>query len=51
MRADWIKLMFAATRLPLRNEPANSRFERHSAHGLIWFSQAMLSIGTAASSR
>jgi hypothetical protein len=27
-RADWIKLMIAAARLPLRNEPANSQFER-----------------------
>ena len=36
-RADWIKLMTAGARLPLRNEPANSQFERPSAHGRIWF--------------
>ena len=38
MRADWIKLMIAAARLPLRNDPANNQFERPSAHGRIWLS-------------
>ena len=33
MRADWIKLMIAAARLPLRSDPANNQFERPSAHG------------------
>ncbi len=28
MRADWIKLMIAAARLPLRNDPANNQFAR-----------------------
>jgi hypothetical protein len=28
MRADWIKLMIAAARLPLRSDPANNPFER-----------------------
>ena len=28
MRADWIKLMIAAARLPLRSDPANNQFER-----------------------
>lgn len=43
MRADWIKLMIAAARLPLRNDPANNQFERPSAHGRIWFSTWLLS--------
>ena len=30
--------MIAAARLPLRSDPANSQFERPSAHGLIWLS-------------
>jgi len=30
--------MIAAARLPLRRDPANSQFERPSAHGRIWFS-------------
>lgn len=30
MRADWIKLMIAAARLPLRSEPANNQLERPS---------------------
>ena len=51
MRADWIKLMIAAARLLLRSDPANNQFERPSAHGLIWFSTALLSMGTAPSSR
>lgn len=38
MRADWIKLMIAAARFPLRNDPANNQFERPTAHGRIWFS-------------
>ncbi len=28
MRADWIRLMIAAARLPLRSDPANNQFER-----------------------
>ncbi|KPU62130.1 hypothetical protein AN403_6171 [Pseudomonas fluorescens] len=28
MRADWIRLMIAAARLPLRSDPTNSQFER-----------------------
>lgn len=51
MRADWIKLMIAAARLPLRRDPANNQFERPSAHGRIWFSTWLLSMGTAPSSR
>ncbi|MCY1411602.1 hypothetical protein D9M71_269910 [compost metagenome] len=51
MRADWIRLMIAAARLPLRSDPANSQFERPSAHGRIWFSTQLLSMGTAPSSR
>lgn len=35
MRADWIRLMIAAARLPLRGDPVNSQFERPSAHGRI----------------
>ena len=50
MRADWIKLMIAAARLPLRSDPANNQFERPRAHGRIWFSTALLSMGTAPSS-
>lgn len=38
IRADCIKLMIAAARLALRSDPANSQFERPSAHGRIWFS-------------
>lgn len=30
--------MIAAARLPLRSDPANSQFERPSAHGRIWLS-------------
>jgi hypothetical protein len=47
MRADWINLMIAAASLPLRSDPANNQFERPSAHGLIWFSTWLLSMGTA----
>lgn len=32
-RADWIKLMIAAARLPLRSDPAKSQFLRPSAQG------------------
>jgi hypothetical protein len=32
-RADWIKLMIAAARLPLRSEPAKSQFLRPNAQG------------------
>ena len=42
MRADWIKLMIVAARLPLRRDPANNQLERPSAHGLIWFSTWLL---------
>ena len=38
MRADWIKLMIAAARLPLRSDPANNQLARPSAHGRIWLS-------------
>jgi hypothetical protein len=38
MRADWIKLMIAAARLPLRSDPANNQFERPRAQGRLWFS-------------
>lgn len=31
MRADWIILMIAAARFPLRSDPANNQFERPSA--------------------
>ncbi len=27
MRADWIRLMIAAARLPLRSDPANNQFD------------------------
>jgi hypothetical protein len=37
MRADWIKLMLAVARLPLRSNPANNQLERPSAHGLSLF--------------
>ena len=47
MRADWIKLIIAAARFPLRRDPANSQLERPSAHGRIWFSTALLSMGAA----
>jgi hypothetical protein len=33
MRVDWLKFMIADARLPLRSDPANSQFERSSAHG------------------
>lgn len=36
MRADWIKLMIAAARLPLRSDPANNQFERP---GRVWHRQ------------
>lgn len=50
-RADWIKLMIAAARLPLRNDPAKSQYLRQRTHGLIWFSAQSLSMGTVPSSR
>jgi hypothetical protein len=34
-RADWIKLMIAAARFPLRSDPAKSQFLRPRAHGRI----------------
>lgn len=49
MRADWIKLMIAAARLPLRSDPANNQIERPRDHGRIWFSAALLPLGTALS--
>ena len=48
---DWIKPMIAAARLPLRSDQANNQLERPSAHGLIWLSTWLLSMGTAPSSR
>lgn len=36
MRADWIRLMIAAVRLPLRSDPAKSQFDLPSAYALIW---------------
>jgi hypothetical protein len=51
MRADWINLLIAAARLPLRRDPANNQLERPSAHGLIVFSTGLLSMGTAPSFR
>jgi hypothetical protein len=45
LRADWIKLISAAARLPLRSDPAKSKFLRPSAHGRIWFSHQLLSMG------
>lgn len=46
IRAAWIKLMIAAARLPLRSDPAKSQFDLPSAHGLIWFPTALLSMGS-----
>jgi hypothetical protein len=40
----------AAARLPLRSDPAESQFDRPSAHGLIMFSTGCLLTGTAPSS-
>lgn len=31
MRADWIKVIIAAARFPLRSDPVNSQFQRPSA--------------------
>jgi len=50
-RAAWIKLRLAPALLPLRSDPANNQFERPSAHGRIWFSTWLLSMGTAPSSK
>lgn len=44
MRADWIRLIIAAARLPLRSDPANNQFDRPSAHGRIKFSIWLLSV-------
>lgn len=38
--------MIAAARLPLRSEPANNQFLRPNAHGRIWFSAQLLSMGS-----
>ncbi|MDQ0653334.1 hypothetical protein QFZ38_003590 [Pseudomonas cedrina] len=35
-RADWIKLMIAAARFPLRSDPAKSQFLRPNAHGRMY---------------
>lgn len=37
----------AADCFPLHNEPAKSQFLRPRAHGRIWFSHQLLSMGTA----
>ena len=37
IRAEWIRDMTAAARLPARKLPANSQFERPMAIGRIWF--------------
>jgi len=37
--------MIAAARFPLRSDPAKSQFLRPRAHGLIWFSAQLLSMG------
>jgi hypothetical protein len=39
--------MIAAARFPLRSEPAKSQFLRPRAHGRIWLSAQLLSMGTA----
>lgn len=39
IRADWIKLMIAAARLPLRSDPANNQFECPLVFCRIWFFQ------------
>ena len=49
--ADCIKLMIVAERWPASNEPANSQFFLPMAHGRIWFSYQLLSIGRSPSSR
>ena len=51
MRADWIRLIIATARIPLPSDPAKSQFDLPSAHSLIWFSTALLSMGTAPSLR
>lgn len=40
-RADWVNLMIAAARLPLRSDPAKSQHLRANAHGQIWFSHQL----------
>lgn len=44
MRADRIKVMIAAARLPLRRYPSNNQLERTTAHGLIVLSTGLLSM-------
>ncbi|MNF43509.1 hypothetical protein D3C84_245960 [compost metagenome] len=39
--------MIAVARFPLRSDPVNNQFERPSAHGRIWFSTWLLSMGLA----
>ena len=47
MRADWIRLMIAAARFPLRSDPANNQFERPGAHGRIWLSGSQTRLPTS----
>ena len=42
--ADWIKLLGAAARLPLRNDPVKSQFLHPGAQGLIWFSHMSFNV-------
>lgn len=49
--ADWIKLMIAAARPPLRKDPASNQLVRTSDHGMVVFSMGLLSMGTASSFR
>ena len=41
MRADWIKLMIAAARLPLRSDPANNQVERPCPWPYLIFDRVM----------
>jgi hypothetical protein len=45
MRADWMKVIIAVARLPLRSDPANNQVERPSAQGRIRFPTWLLSMG------
>lgn len=44
-------LMIAAAGFPLRSDPTKSQFLRLRAHGRIWFSAQLLSMGAASSLR
>ncbi len=44
--ADWIRLISAAARFPLRNDPAKSQFLRPSARSLSCCSAWLLSMGS-----